>query len=56
MEDSNYLYSFSIDDELNIIAKTPIINNAINNYYLTESGIFSKQGININKSYFTPYK
>ena len=43
-------------DELNIIEKTPIINDAINNYYLTESGIFSKQGININKNYFTSYK
>ena len=56
IEHSNHLYSFSIDDELNIIEKTPIINDAINNYYLTESGIFSKQGININKNYFTSYK
>lgn len=56
LEHSNHLYSFSIDDELNIIGKTPRINDAISDYYLTESGIFSKQGININKSYFTAYE
>lgn len=56
LEHSNHLYSFSIDDELNVIGKTPLTNNAINDYYLTESGIFSEQGININKNYFTAYE
>ena len=56
LEHSNHLYSFSIDDKLNVIGKTPRINDAISDYYLTESGMFSKQGININKSYFTAYE
>ena len=45
-----------VDDKLNVIGKTPRINDAISDYYLTESGMFSKQGININKSYFTAYE
>ena len=56
LEHSNHLYSFSIDDKLNVIGKTPRINDAISDYYLTESGMFSEQGININKSYFTAYE
>ena len=56
IEHSNHLYSFSIDDELNIIGKTPIINEARNYYCRTESGIFARDGLIINKNYFTSYK
>ena len=51
-----FFRELSIDDKLNVIGKTPRINDAISDYYLTESGMFSKQGININKSYFTAYE
>ncbi|MCQ2968991.1 MAG: DUF5050 domain-containing protein [Clostridium sp.] len=56
LENSNHLYSFSIDDELNVTGKTPFINNSINNYYLTEHGVFSEQGIDINKIHFKAYE
>ena len=55
-DDSNTLYSFSLNDYFQVIDKNIVANNTINDYFPIESGIFYHSGRDINKSYFSIYE
>lgn len=56
LSDSNHLYSFTINDQLDSINQLIVSDYFINDYFLTEIGIFVLSPMNINKNYFIPYK
>lgn len=53
--DSNSLYSMSVDLQQSKVDIKSEISDPINNYYLTQSGIFYEKSINVNNIYFKSF-
>lgn len=51
-DDSNNLYSLSVDLKNSTATYKPEISEGINEYYLTSTGIFYSPSINVNSIYF----
>jgi hypothetical protein len=51
---SNYLYTLTVNLLKSEVSATPLLNEGINNYYPTESGIFLEKRINVNNTYIIP--
>ena len=51
-DDSNNLYSLSVDLTKPTVTYTPEISMGVNEYYLTDAGIFYEPSINVNNIYF----
>ncbi|NFF80973.1 DUF5050 domain-containing protein [Clostridium botulinum] len=51
-DDSNYLYSLSVDLPNSKVDSKSYISESLNNYHLTNAGIFYEKAININNIYY----
>lgn len=51
-DDSNNLYSLSVDLKNSTATYKPEISEGINYYYLTSAGIFYSPSINVNNIYY----
>lgn len=52
IKDSNKLKSISLDLEKNTFSTKTLLNDSINNYYISEKGIFYRKSIDINSAYY----
>lgn len=56
LSNSNYLYSLEIDNALETATSTELVKDMVNDYFPTESGIFIRKPIDINKVFLLEYE